>query len=53
MIYYIHNMKACRNNQHDYTVLVPVQVMDDENESVKEMVGRGGSNLAGLQKVLV
>ncbi|CAN0002461.1 unnamed protein product, partial [Ectocarpus fasciculatus] len=29
----------------------PQQVMDDENESLKEMVGNSGSNLSGLQRV--
>lgn len=34
-----------------FAFVVSIQVMDDENESLKEMLGRGGSNLAGLQKV--
>ncbi|CAM9456488.1 unnamed protein product, partial [Ectocarpus sp. 12 AP-2014] len=29
----------------------PQQVMDDENESLKEMIGNSGSNLSGLQRV--
>lgn len=33
------------------TPLSPTQVMDDENESLKEMLGNSGSTLAGLQRV--
>lgn len=29
------------------------KVMDDENESLKEMLGNSGSTLAGLQRVSV